>query len=138
MSELRSWQLMLVLLTQVGSNAYWLYEFRTAQYPKVAEQLSRIVPMGASVYGAGTFWLALHDRRYYSFDRTPFEFAIQKLRPQYLILFDRVMMHGSGHGTDNLATLRDQATGFGHTHGRLAGRVSNPFYGDVEVYQVSY
>jgi 4-amino-4-deoxy-L-arabinose transferase-like glycosyltransferase len=127
-----------VLLTQLASNAYWLYEFRAARYPDVAQQLRRIVPAEASVYGAGTFWLALHDRTYFSFDRTPFAFAIQTLRPRYLILFDRVMMHGSGHGADEFAAQRDQETAFVRSHGILAGSVSNPFYGDLEIYQVSY
>lgn len=130
--------LVLVLLTQVAGNVYWLYEFRTASYPDVARQLRQIVPLEASVYGAGTFWLALHDRTYFSFDRTPFEFARQILRPQYLILFDRVMMHGSGHGIDSFAAERSQQASFVRSHGRLAGYVSNPFYGNIEIYQVFY
>ena len=34
----------LVLLTQVAANAYWLYKFRTADYPAVTRQLRQLVP----------------------------------------------------------------------------------------------
>jgi 4-amino-4-deoxy-L-arabinose transferase-like glycosyltransferase len=128
----------LVLLTQAAGNAYWLYKYRVADYPRVAEQLRRIVPPGASVYGITTFWLALNDRTYYAYDRTPFQYAITKLHPQYLILHDRVMDHGSGHGVDDFVRLRQQATDFVSAHGTLAGRVSNDFYGDLEIYRIFY
>jgi 4-amino-4-deoxy-L-arabinose transferase-like glycosyltransferase len=128
----------LVLITQVAGSAYWLYKFRTADYPVVARELQQIIPPGASVYGLITFWLALHDRTYYAYDRTPLDFATEKLRPQYMILYDRVMSRGSGHGTDDFERLRTEATKFVRSHGTLAGRVSNEFYGDLEIYRISY
>lgn len=128
----------LVLLTQLAGNAYWLYKSRAADYPGIARELQQIVPPQASVYGATTFWMALHDRTYYAYDRTPFEYAVTRLRPQYLILYDRVMAHGSGHGDDDFVKLRTDATNFVQTHGQFAGKVSNDFYGDMEVYRVSY
>ena len=128
----------LVLLTQLAGNAYWIYKYRVADYPRVAGELRRIVPPGASVYGITTFWMALNDRTYYAYDRTPFDYAITRLHPQYLILHDRVMEHGSGYDTDDFSSLRRQATEFVSTHGTLAGRVSNAFYGDLEIYRVSY
>src|SRR5207248_1686488 len=97
--------------------------------------LRRIIPETASVYGVITFWMALHDRKYYAFDRTPWDFASSKLQPEYLILYDRVMLHGSGQGVDDFATLRGQLTAFVKEHGTLAGRVSNEFYGDLEIYR---
>jgi len=130
--------LLLVLVTQIAGNAYWLYKYRSANYPAVAAQLQRLVPPQASVYGIVTFWLALNDRTYYAYDRTPFSAAVEKLQPQYFILYDRVMMHGSGHNTDDFADLRTEATDFVQRHGTLAGRVSNEFYGDMEIYRVSY
>lgn len=128
----------LVFLTQVAGNAYWMYKSRAADYPVVARELQQIVPPGASVYGITTFWLALHDRTYYAYDRTPFAFAREKLQPQYMILYDRVMSHGSGHGADDFEKLRADATEFVRGHGTLAGRVSNEFYGDLEIYHLSY
>jgi signal transduction histidine kinase len=127
----------LVLLTQVGGNAFWLYRYRHANYAEVSRQLRSIVPPGASVYGIITFWMALHDRTYYAYDRTELDPAVTKLRPQFMILYDRVMMHGSGYG-DNWAPLRAQATEFVRRHGTLAGRVANDFYGDLEIYRISY
>jgi hypothetical protein len=97
--------MILVLLTQVGGNAYWLYRYRGANYQTVSRQLQSIVPPGASVYGIETFRMALIDRVYYAYDRTPLDFAVEKLHPQYMILYDRVMMNGSGHGEDNFADL---------------------------------
>jgi hypothetical protein len=82
--------------------------------------------------------MALNDRTYYAYDRTPLAYALEKLHPTYLILNDRVMMHGSGHQFNFFAPQRDLAAEFVRTHGRLAGKVSNSFYGDLEVYQVSY
>lgn len=128
----------LVFLTQLAGNAYWLYKSRVANYPAVARELQNIVPPKASVYGITTFWMALHDRTYYAYDRTPFDFAIEKLRPEYIILYDRVMSQGSGHGADDFQQLRTEATAFVAQHGVLAGRVSNEFYGNMEIYRLSY
>jgi 4-amino-4-deoxy-L-arabinose transferase-like glycosyltransferase len=128
----------LVLLTQCAGNAYWIYKFRTADYPAVARQLRQIIPPGAKVYGATTFWMALHDRTYYAYDRTPFDYATRNLHPQYLILYDRVMVNGSGHGQDDFGALRTEASAFARQHGTLAGRVSNSFYGDLKIFRITY
>jgi hypothetical protein len=102
-----------------------------------SRQLQNIVPKGASVYGVITFWMALHDRTYYGYERRDLDRAVAELRPRYMILYDRVMVHGSGY-TDDWATLREKLTGFVHSHGTLAGRVSNEFYGDLEVSRITY
>ena len=124
-------------VSQLAGNAFLLYRYRTADYEAVGRGLRAAIPPGASVYGIITFYLALNDRRYYSYDRTPFTYAITNLRPQYLILYDRVMMHGSGRGEDDFADLRKQATEFVKAHATLAARVANEFYGDLEVYRVN-
>ena len=54
-----------------------------------------------------------------------------------MILYDRVMMNGSVTA-DNWAPLRAEATEYVRPHGTLAGRVSNDFYGDLEIYRVRY
>jgi 4-amino-4-deoxy-L-arabinose transferase-like glycosyltransferase len=127
-----------VFLTQLAGDAYWIYKSRGADYPKVARELQQIVAPGSSVYGITTFWLALHDHTYFAYDRTTLPYAVQNLHPDYLILYDRVMMRGSGSGSDDFAELRAQAGDFVRTHATLAGRVSDPFYGDLEVYRVHY
>ena len=136
--QLAAAALALVLVTQLAGNAYWLYHYRHADYAQVSKELQAIVPPGASVYGIITFWMALHDRPYYAYDRTDFDRAIAELRPQYLILYDRVMMHGSGYEEDTYARLRARVTEFVRSHAQLAGKVSNDFYGDLEVYRVAY
>ena len=123
-------------LSQLAGNAFLLYRYRNADYDAVARGLRAAIPPGASAYGIITFYLALNDRTYYSYDRTPFTYAMTNLRPRYLILYDRVMMHGSGRGEDNFRDLRNQATDFVRTHATLAARVSNGFYGNLEVFRV--
>ena len=123
-------------LSQAAGNAYLLYRYRTADYEAVGRQLRAAIPQPASVYGILTFYLALNDRTYYSYDRTPFDFAITNLHPQYLILYDRVMMNGSGRGEDDFGNIRRAATEYVKDHARLAARISGDFYGDLEVYHV--
>ena len=127
-----------VLITQVGSNAYWIYRYRHADYPAVTAELRRLIPERATVYGVTTFWMGLRDRTYYAYDRTPWDFARSTLRPEYLILYDRVMQSGSGQGEDNMADLREQLTAFVKEHGVLLGHVDNGFYGNLEVYRATY
>jgi hypothetical protein len=127
-----------VVLTQVAGNFYWIFRYRNADYPAVARQLRAAIPPAASVYGITTFWLALHDRTYYAYDRTPFEFARDRLQPEYLILNDRVMVQGSGHGTDDFRDLRQKLTRVARERGTLVARVPNGFYGDLEIYRVSW
>jgi 4-amino-4-deoxy-L-arabinose transferase-like glycosyltransferase len=128
----------LVLLTQAAANAYWVYRYRSADYSAVTRHLRRIVPPGASVYGATTFWMALYDRSYYAYDRTPLDYATGTLHAEYMILNDRVMVNGSGHGQDDFADLRTNAAAFVREHGVLAGRVPNEFYGDLEIFRIRY
>jgi hypothetical protein len=61
---------------------------------------------------------------------------LANLHPQYLILWDRVMMHGSGTGVDDFRELRGQLTAFARDHATLVAKVPNEFYGDLEVYKV--
>lgn len=125
-------------LSQLAGNALLLYRFRHADYAQVTRQLRAVIPAGAAVYGITTFYLAMNDHPYYSYDRTALEYAMAHLpAPRYLILYDRVMMHGSGHGADDFEALRGQAAEFVKAHGTLAGRVSNEFYGEMEVYRVN-
>lgn len=127
---------LLYAANQIAGNAFLVWRFHKADYNRVGAELRAAIPAGETVYGANTFWLALHDRRYYSYDRSPFDYAIAQLKPGYLILYDRVMMGGSGFGADDFAGIRTKATEFVRAHGEKAAVVSNPFYGDLEVYKV--
>jgi hypothetical protein len=100
--------------------------------------LRAAIPPDKSAYGITTFWLALNDHKYYSYDRAPFGYAISTLKPDYLILNDRVMLHGSGSGTDDFRVLREQSNEFAKRSASLVAKIPNPFYGPLEVYHVCY
>jgi 4-amino-4-deoxy-L-arabinose transferase-like glycosyltransferase len=121
----------------IAGNLYVSNRFKGADYNTLSAQLRQVVPAGATAYGAATFWLALHDRRYYSYDRSPFDYAMANLKPQYLILNDRIMLHGSGFGEDNFSEIRTKAEAFVQSHAEKVASISNPFYGDLEVYRVT-
>lgn len=125
----------LLLLSQVGGNCVMLYVYRQADYLAVTRQLRSLIPAGACTYGALTFWMALSDRPYYSWNRTSLQYALDH-GATYLILNDRVLVHGSGYGEDDWAQLRNEADAFVRGHARLIGRAPNPFYGDLEIYHV--
>jgi len=127
-----------IAVTQLAGNFYWIYKYRNADYPSVTRELRAAIPPDASVYSVTTFWLALYDRTYYAYDRTPFEFARDRLKPDYLILNDRVMVQGSGHGEDDFRELRQKLTQFVRQRGSLVGRISSDFYGNLEIYHVSW
>jgi hypothetical protein len=127
---------LLYAANQIAGNAFLVWRFRHADYSRVGAELRHAIPAGATVYGANTFWLALHDRRYYSYDRSPFDYAITKLKPAYLILYDRVMLGGSGFGADDFGEVRTKAVEFVRTHGEKTAAISNAFYGNLEIYEV--
>ncbi len=126
------------MFSQLAGNLLLLYRARHANYQSVGAELRAIIPPNESVYGAITFWMALHDRKYCSFDRTPLAYAITERRPSFLIANDRVMTGGSGYGQDNFAGLRAAVTAFVQTHATLVGQVPDPFYGDLMIYRIHY
>ena len=130
--------LVFCMLSQCAGNLLLLYRSRNANYASVGAQLRAVIPRGESVYGAITFWMALHDRKYSSFDRTPLEYAIAVRHPSFMITNDRVMAGGSGYGQDNFAGLRAGVTAFVQDRAGLVGQVSDPFYGDLRIYRVHY
>ena len=95
-----------------------------------------MIPPGARVYGAITFFLALHDHPYYSWNRGTLDYAVNNLGVNYLILNDRVLLNGSGFGLDDWRDVREAANAFVETHADLIGHVPDPFYGDLKVYRV--
>jgi 4-amino-4-deoxy-L-arabinose transferase-like glycosyltransferase len=130
--------LVLCMFSQLAGNLLLLYRSKNANYPAVNAQLRSVIPAGESVYGAITFWMALHDRRYLSFDRTPLEYAIGVRRPSFMITNDRVMISGSGYGQDNFADLRMSIDAFVEDHATLVGTLTDPFYGNLRIYRVRY
>jgi len=103
----------------------------------VTRELRQLVPEGKAVYGAITFWMSLHDRPFWSYNRTPLNYVIAQLKPPYWILNDRVMMKGDGAETA-YDELRVKANAYARSHGTLVGKVNSPFYGELDVYHVNY
>ncbi len=126
-----------VVLSEIGGNLLVLRQARTANYAAVTRSLRAMIPPNAHVYGAITFFLALHDRTYYSWHRTPLDYAIQEAGVDYMILHDRVLLRGSGYGNDDWRDVREKTDAFIRAGGaELVGKVPDPFYGDLEVYRV--
>ena len=130
--------LALLLVSQLAGNAALLYSFRNADYRTVTQQLRAAIPIDKSAYGLTTFWLALNDRKYYAYDRAPFPYALSMLKPDYLILNDRVMMYGNGFGEDDFRELRELSNEFARRSAVLVATVPSPYYGKLVVYRVCY
>jgi 4-amino-4-deoxy-L-arabinose transferase-like glycosyltransferase len=126
----------LLLLSQVAGNCLLLYLYRQADYSAVTRQLRAIIPPDAHVFGALTFWMALNDRPYFSWNRTNVKYGIDH-GANYLILNDRVLLHGSGTGVDDWVETRNDFAAFVKDHATLIGHAPNPFYGDLEIYRVN-
>ena len=125
-------------LNQIAGNAYLAWRFRHADYGRLSAELRQTIPLDATVYGANTFWLALYDRRFYSYDRSPFDYAIANFKPTHLILYDRLMLGGSGFGVDDFQEVRTKASAFVGAHGERIETIADPFYGNLEIYRVHY
>jgi 4-amino-4-deoxy-L-arabinose transferase-like glycosyltransferase len=127
--------LCLCAVSQVAGNGVVLLQARKADYVALEKRLRQAIPAGR-VYGAITFAFAFEDRDYESYDRTPLSYAVEHKPPEYVITGDRVMMHGSGYGTDNLKDTRTVALRFVEEHGVLVSRIEDPFYGDLMIYRI--
>jgi 4-amino-4-deoxy-L-arabinose transferase-like glycosyltransferase len=126
-----------LFVIQIVSNYAVLYMYRTADYSDVGRRLEAIIPRNAGVYGAFTFWMALNDHTYFSWNRAPLRYAIEH-GAEYLVLNDRVLLRGSGFGKDDWVHVRKAAAELiGAGGATLVGRVPNAFYGDLEVYRVT-
>jgi hypothetical protein len=51
-------------------------------------------------------------------------------------LNDRVLVNGSGFGSEDWREVRERANAFVETHADLIGHVPDPFYGDLQIYRV--
>jgi 4-amino-4-deoxy-L-arabinose transferase-like glycosyltransferase len=128
-----------VLVTQIAGTAVYLNQCRKADFDHVSRELRRAIPQGESAYGLISFWTAMYDRQYYAYERTPLDYAVTKLKPHYLILYDRVMMHGSGLGGDEQAGLREGVKAFlSKTRHEVVARIPDSYYGDLEVVRIDY
>jgi hypothetical protein len=123
-------------VSQVAGNAIYLWQYRDADYLEVGRQLDAIIPDNSTIYGNMTFWLALREHTFVPYMRTPWEKAIDYWQPDVVIMNDWVMAGNGGRAGRH--ELRKELYAYIENHGELLGEVKNGFYGDLEVYKISY
>jgi 4-amino-4-deoxy-L-arabinose transferase-like glycosyltransferase len=124
-----------VVAAQLSANLFLLRAARNANYNKVAAELRSVIPQGQTAYGTITFWLALHDHPYISYERTDPWMAANQFHARYFIVGDRVMMNGLPGDEPFYEYLRHSLTGV-IEHSKLVGHFFDPYYGDLKVYQL--
>lgn len=122
---------------QLIGNIFYHYTYRHTKYREVSDQLREIISPGASVFSIVTFWFALHDHPFYSYNRVSLEDALNKYQVQVFILDDSFMVNGV-FGDEQYNGLRSELGAFLAQHGALIGEVDNWFYGDMKIYSVQY
>ena len=120
-------------VSQVAGNAIYLWQYRDADYLEVGRQLDAIIPDNSTIYGNMTFWLALRDHTFIHYRRTPWKKAVDYWQPDVVIMNDWTMT-----GQAERHELRQELYAYIEDHGELLGEVKNGFYGDLEVYKISY
>jgi 4-amino-4-deoxy-L-arabinose transferase-like glycosyltransferase len=125
----------LVVAAQMSANFLLLYQARKADYNKVAAELRSVIPPGQTAYGTITFWLALHDHPYISWERTDPWMAANQFHARYFILGDRVMISGMPGDEAFFEKLRQRVAGV-TAQSKLVGHFPDPYYGDLKVYEL--
>lgn len=124
-----------VIVAQLGANAYLLRGASKANYNLLGRELRQAIPGGSTSYGTITFWLALRDRPYISYERTTPQQAAHDFGARYFILGDRIMTQGSDWESDYYKTLNRQLaelTG----KGTMIDEIHDPYYGDLKIYRI--
>lgn len=119
---------------QFGSNLLLLRAASRADYSRVGRELQSAIPRGEPVFGTITFWLAMHDHTYFSYERTTPSMAEQQYGVRYFVLGDRMMTQGEpwdaafyADMNTYLARLVERST--------LVAEFPDPYYGDLKVYR---
>ncbi len=125
----------LVVAAQMSANLLLLNNARHADYNLVARELRGAIPPGQAAYGTITFWLALHDHPYISYERTDPWIAATKYHARYFITGDRIMtmgMPGDQAFMDDLNRRLSEMI----AQSNLVGHFPDPYYGDLKVYRL--
>jgi hypothetical protein len=124
----------LVVVAQIAGNFVLLYNARRADYNKVTAELRSVIPPGQTTYGTITFWFALHDRPFISYERTDPRMAANLFHARYFITGDRVMTNGLPGDEVFYEKLRRSVTEV-IAQSKLVGSFSDSYYGDLKVYE---
>ena len=125
----------LVIAAQLSANVVLLQAARSADYDKVAAELRSVIPPGQTACGTITFWLALHDRPFISYERTDPRRAADQFHARYFIVGDRVMTRGEAGDEAFYERLRlsmSEVT----SQSNLVGDFPDPYYGDLRVFEL--
>ncbi len=124
-----------IVCAQLAANLYLLRSASHANYESFGARLRRDIPPSEPAYGTITYWLALRDRPYLSYERTqPFE-AAQRFHTRYFILGDRTMSSGAEWDSSFYDQLQQQL-GQVVAHSTLVDEFTDPYYGDTRVYKL--
>jgi 4-amino-4-deoxy-L-arabinose transferase-like glycosyltransferase len=126
----------MVIAAQMSANFFLLHAASKANYNKVTAELRSVIPPGQTAYGTITFWLALHDRPFISYERTDPWMAANQFRARYFITGDRVMTSGLPGDEAFYESLR-RGVAEVIDQSKLVGRFSDPYYGDLKVYELN-
>ena len=125
----------LVIAAQLGANVVLLRAARSADYTRVGEELRSVVPAGETVYGTITFWLALRDHPYLSYERTDPLVAAEQYGARYFVTGDRMMASYGGMDAAYYAEMKAHLEKV-LARGTVVGEFPDPYYGDLKVYRV--
>jgi 4-amino-4-deoxy-L-arabinose transferase-like glycosyltransferase len=125
----------LVVAAQMSANFFLLRGARDADYNKVAEELRSVIPPGQTAYGTMTFWLALHDHPFISYERTDPWMAVNQFHARYFIAGDRAMTSGLPGDEAFYDSLRRSMAEV-IVHSKQVGHFNDPYYGDLKVYEL--
>jgi 4-amino-4-deoxy-L-arabinose transferase-like glycosyltransferase len=126
----------MVVAAQISANLFLLHAARSADYNKVATELRSVIPPGQTAYGTITFWLALHDRPFISYERTDPWMAANQFHARYFIAGDRVMTSGEAGDEVFFENLNQRLAGVA-AQSKLVGHFPDPYYGDLKVYELN-
>jgi len=124
----------LLVVMQFASNLVLLRAASRADYNKVADELNSVVPAGEPVYGTITFWLAMHQHPYLSYERTTPRMAQERFGVRYFVLGDRMMTQGEPWDAEFYADMNQYLADLVH-RSTLVGHFPDPYYGDLTVYR---
>ena len=126
----------LVVVAQFGANLFLLRAARTANYTRLGAELRQIIPANEAAYGTITFWLALHDRPFISYERTTPQMAAETYHVRYFIVGDRMMTNSEAFGEKSFyQDLHEQLVPV-IAKSEIAGSIQDPYYGDLTIYKL--
>ena len=124
-----------VIVLQAGANAVLLRAASHADYAKVGAELRSAIPADQTAYGTITFWMAFRDQPFISYERTDPLMAAKQYGVRYFIVGDRVLAGANGAQYGGFEETRDHMNQV-VAQSELVAHVSDPYYGDLNVYRL--